>query len=69
MPEAKPPVATGVSYRVLKKGCGLIYTGEHKTDDNGMIVFTTYAKGDVVEGVEAKVAQHLEDRDMVEILG
>lgn len=65
------PVApkAGVSYRVLKRGEGLIYTGEHAQDENGQIVFTTYAKGAQVDDVDPKVAAELEDRALVEILG
>lgn len=63
------PAATGVSYRVLKAGDGKIYTGLHSTDDEGQITFTTYAKGDQVDGVDAKIAGDLEDRGLVEVLG
>lgn len=57
---------SGVSYRILPKGAGNIFTGQY---DEAATVFTTFAKGDVVEGVDEKIAADLEDRGWVEILG
>lgn len=57
---------TGVSYRVLPKGAGLIHTGEF---DPVSGVSLTFERGRVVDGAEPAVAAQLEDRGLVEILG
>jgi hypothetical protein len=69
--EAEPALASAtsagrVSYRVLPKGAGLIYDGRY--DANTGQPFT-YAKGEVVEGVDPATAGELEDRGLVEVLG
>lgn len=55
-----------VSYRVLPKGDGQIHTGEHDSVEN---VFKTFPKGHQVDNVQRSIAQELEDRGLVEILG
>jgi hypothetical protein len=55
-----------VRYRVLPKGAGLIYTGEHHAQTGEPF---TFAKGEVVKAAEAAIAAELEDRGMVEVLG
>jgi hypothetical protein len=58
--------ATLVSYRVLPKGAGLIYTGEHDAQSGEP---ATFDKGAVVAGVDPAIAGELEDRGLVEVLG
>lgn len=55
-----------VSYRVLPKGAGLIYTGDYDALTGEPF---TFGKGDVVDGVDAEIAVELEDRGLVEVLG
>ena len=70
-PAAAPTSRTGrrneprVSYRVLKKGDGQVFTGQ--TDPETGLP-ETYAKGDQVDDVPISIAQALEDRDFVEIV-
>jgi hypothetical protein len=65
---AAPPSAASagdlVTYRVLKKGDGQIYTGRF---DRATSTHETYKKGDVVENVPRSIAEELEDRSFVEI--
>lgn len=63
---ASTPDAGLVSYRVLPKGAGLIYTGDYDSQSGAPF---TFAKGDVVEGVDPAIAGELEDRGLVEVLG
>jgi hypothetical protein len=66
---AAPALASNadlVSYRVLPKGAGLIYTGGY---DGLTGQPFTFARGDVVDGVQPSIAAELEDRGLVEVLG
>jgi hypothetical protein len=56
----------GVRYRVLPKGAGMIYTGAFDPVSGASL---TYARGEVVAGVDAAIAAALEDRGLVEVLG
>ena len=51
--------------RVLPKGAGKLYTGEHDPQTN---TFPTYEKGDVIE-LHPSIAQEQEDNGYVEIVG
>lgn len=55
-----------VSYRVLKKGDGQVFTGDVDPETG---LPETFSKGDQVDDVPLSIAQALEDRDFVEILG
>jgi hypothetical protein len=63
---APAPDAGLVSYRVLPKGAGLIYTGDYDAQTGEPF---TFEKGDVVDGIDPAIAGELEDRGLVEVLG
>ena len=65
-PSASTSDAGLVSYRVLPKGAGLIYTGGYDAQTGEPF---TFGKGDVVDGVDPAIAGELEDRGLVEVLG
>ena len=60
------PPAGSVSYRVLPRGAGLIYSGEFDPVSGASL---TYERGRVVDGADPAVAGQLEDRGLVEVLG
>jgi hypothetical protein len=62
---ASAPAADLVSYRVLPKGAGLIYTGDYDALSGTPV---TFEKGDVVDGVDPAIAGELEDRGLAEVL-
>lgn len=61
------PVNDAVSYRVLKKGHGLIHTGKALRTETG-VQFETFSKGDQVDNVARPIAEALEERGFVEII-
>ena len=65
---ASPPAppAGSVSYRVLPKGAGLIYSGEFDPVSGASL---TFERGRVGEGADPVAAAQLEDRGLVEVLG
>jgi hypothetical protein len=66
-PTSTPTSAqTGVRYRVLPKGAGLVHTGASDPVSGAAL---TFDKGAVVAGAEPAVAAQLEDRGLVEVLG
>ena len=65
-PEAPEKGAETVSYRVLPKGDDLVFTGEHDKVKNEP---AKHARGTIVHNVDRAIAQELEDRGLVEIVG
>lgn len=66
LPLASTSNAGLVSYRVLPKGAGLIYTGDYDPQTGEPF---TFGKGDIVDGADPATAGELEDRGLVEVLG
>ena len=55
-----------VSYRVLPKGDDLVFTGQH---DKARGEPGKHPRGAIVHNVDRTIAQELEDRGLVEIVG
>lgn len=56
------------SYRVLRKGEGKVFTGEHGFNENGQPVALTFPPGAIVHGAPLRTALELEDRGFVEVV-